>query len=76
MSRGSEGEEVVQLQKKLRRLGYFTYPTNTGYYGESTREAVYRFQLENIKNLGWLAKNIFRGLYCYKLTREALNKKL
>jgi len=40
------GSEVVKLQKALRTLGYFTYPTNTGFYGTLTREAVLNFQLE------------------------------
>jgi cell wall-associated NlpC family hydrolase len=44
LERGSSGSEVVQLQKDLRVLGYFTYPQNTGYYGEITEEAVKAFQ--------------------------------
>jgi len=70
---GDSNEDVKQLQRKLRFLGYFTYPKDTGYYGENTRNAVYKFQLDNVK-LGWIAKNIYRGLYCHKITREALNK--
>lgn len=69
---GDDNEDVRQLQKRLRTLGYFNYPTDTGYYGNSTRTAVYAFQLDHVK-LGWFAKNIYRGIYCSKATREALN---
>ena len=41
---GSQGSEVVKLQADLRVLGYFTYPTNTGYYGTITADAVKAFQ--------------------------------
>jgi peptidoglycan DL-endopeptidase LytE len=41
---GSIGEQVKQVQKKLKQLGYFTHPTITGYYGSVTAEAVKQFQ--------------------------------
>lgn len=41
---GSTGEEVKQLQQLLKDLGYFTYPSITGYYGAGTRAAVVKFQ--------------------------------
>jgi peptidoglycan DL-endopeptidase LytE len=41
---GSTGEQVKQVQIKLKQLGYFTYPTITGYYGSVTAEAVKHFQ--------------------------------
>lgn len=41
---GSRGEEVRMLQAKLRELGYFTYPTDTGVFGPATRAAVQAFQ--------------------------------
>jgi peptidoglycan DL-endopeptidase LytE len=41
---GSMGEQVKQVQTKLKQLGYFTYPTITGYYGSVTAEAVKQFQ--------------------------------
>ena len=44
---GSRGEEVRQLQARLRALGYFTYPTNTGYFGPVTQAAVTAFQRTN-----------------------------
>ncbi|PJW20219.1 glycoside hydrolase, partial [Geobacillus thermodenitrificans] len=44
---GSRGSEVSELQKNLKLLGYFTYPTATGYYGTITADAVRRFQKDN-----------------------------
>jgi peptidoglycan DL-endopeptidase LytE len=41
---GSVGEQVKQVQTRLKQLGYFTYPTITGYYGSVTAEAVKLFQ--------------------------------
>ena len=41
---GSAGEEVKQLQAKLRELGFFTYPTDTGYFGLVTKAAVVALQ--------------------------------
>lgn len=70
---GDKNEDVRQLQKKLKNLGYFTGIFMTDYYGEKTREAVFKFQLEHVK-MGWWARNVFRGMYCHKLTREVLNK--
>lgn len=42
----SEGEEVINLQMRLKDLGYFNYKV-TGYYGSATLEAVKYFQETN-----------------------------
>ncbi|GIM48124.1 hydrolase [Collibacillus ludicampi] len=47
LKKGSQGEKVIELQQDLRLLNYFTYPTNTGYYGEVTEEAVKAFQRDH-----------------------------
>ena len=39
------GNEVSKLQKFLKDLGHFTYPTITGYYGPATEQAVQKFQV-------------------------------
>lgn len=53
VSLGSRGEEVKQLQLKLKALGYFTYPSATAYFGLVTRDAVLRFQrAKNIEPVG------------------------
>ncbi len=44
---GDQGEEVQVLQQKLRELGYFDYPQNTGIYGTITVEAVRAFQSDH-----------------------------
>jgi peptidoglycan endopeptidase LytE len=41
---GSAGDQVKQVQAKLKQLGYFTYPQITGYYGTVTANAVKAFQ--------------------------------
>lgn len=41
---GSIGDEVRALQQKLKDLGYFTYPSITGYFGSVTKAAVIEFQ--------------------------------
>lgn len=41
---GTENAEVVELQRLLRSEGFFTYPTNSGYYGSITRDAVVKYQ--------------------------------
>jgi peptidoglycan DL-endopeptidase LytE len=43
---GSTGEEVKKVQLKLKELGYFSYPTITGYYGMVTYDAVKAFQTD------------------------------
>lgn len=43
---GKRDADVSRLQQFLRDTNNFTYPTNTGYFGTVTAEAVGRFQLE------------------------------
>lgn len=40
---GSRGPEVVKLQQRLQRLGYFQGPI-TGYFGQQTQQAYIRYQ--------------------------------
>lgn len=47
LANGSSNDTVVQLQEDLRILGYFTYPTNTGYFGDITADAVKAFQRDH-----------------------------
>ena len=61
---GSVGEEVKQLQTKLKKLGYFTYQYITGYFGPITKQAIKDFQKANsIEPVGCVGPQ----------TREALN---
>ncbi|MBW4506760.1 MAG: peptidoglycan-binding protein [Scytonematopsis contorta HA4267-MV1] len=43
---GMQGEEVIQLQRRLRRLGFFDGPVN-GNFGTATETAVKAFQQKN-----------------------------
>lgn len=47
LEKGSQGNAVTQLQQDLRVLGYFTFSSNTGYYGEITEDAVKAFQKDH-----------------------------
>jgi hypothetical protein len=66
LSRGSHGEEVRQLQLKLKALGFFPADiTPTGFFGPITEAAVKAFQsAHGISPLGFVGP----------LTRAALNK--
>lgn len=44
---GSKGSTVLMAQTTLQKLGYFTYPVMTGYYGSVTKTAVKRFQKDS-----------------------------
>jgi peptidoglycan hydrolase-like protein with peptidoglycan-binding domain len=37
---GLQGERVVQLQECMRKVGKFTFPTNTGYFGPISLQAL------------------------------------
>jgi len=43
---GDRGDDVLQLQKRLCELGYFT-GTATGYFGSDTADALKEFQAQN-----------------------------
>lgn len=61
---GAKGNEVKQLQQKLRELGYFKHPTNTGLFGPATRAAVKAFQkAQGLSQVGFVGPG----------TRAALN---
>ena len=61
---GSKGTEVTELQKKLKKLGYFN-AIATGYFGTVTQNAVKAFQK---------AKGISQVGTVGPITRTALNK--
>lgn len=44
LTQGMSGAQVTELQTDLQGLGYFTYPTITGYYGSVTAQAVMNYQ--------------------------------
>lgn len=73
MEYGETSEDIFQLQRKLKSLGYFPLDrTLTRYYGDITRGAVFAFQNDYLV-LTWLQR-FFRGRYCAQRTRAALNR--
>jgi len=66
---GDKNDDVKELQIELKKLGLFTYPEITGYYGSVTRKAVYEFQKAN--NIS-VTSSLF-GLYTGPATRAVLN---
>ncbi len=47
LKKGSSNNEVRQVQKVLKQLGFFQYPKITGFYGTITVKAVKTFQRKN-----------------------------
>jgi hypothetical protein len=47
MKIGMRSEEVKRLQERLKKDGYFTFGSITGYFGSYTRSAVMSFQRNN-----------------------------
>ena len=45
LERGDRGEEVSEVQEKLKEAGFFTHPYITDLYGQVTEDAVYSFQV-------------------------------
>ncbi|HEY0829409.1 MAG TPA: NlpC/P60 family protein [Bacilli bacterium] len=45
LSKGMSGPQVSELQRNLQELGFFKYPSITGYFGVVTKQAVEDFQL-------------------------------
>jgi hypothetical protein len=64
---GTKGTDVVELQKRLRKEGYFKYPTNTGYFGNVTLKAVLKYQK---------AHGIDQTGFVGPVTRGSLNKSI
>lgn len=44
LSFGMSSDAVKELQERLRKEGFFTYPTSTGYFGPITLAAVKAYQ--------------------------------
>lgn len=73
LAMGMSGPEVVALQQALRLDGEFTYPANTGYYGNATRQAVLAFQTKySLANAATIAG--LSGKKVGPLTRSKLNE--
>ncbi len=65
LRKGMSGDDVKQLQERLRAEGFFSYPTSTGYFGSATFIAVKAYQkAHGLPTTGFVGP----------LTRAALNK--
>ena len=61
---GDRGEDVEEMQTKLKELGYYTYKSITGYFGTVTEAAVKAFQSQNGLTVdGKAGKNTRKVLY-------------
>jgi hypothetical protein len=69
---GDRGNEVTKLQQRLIDMGYTIPAGSTGYYGEQTQAAVFRYQLINVPNLSFWDK-WYKGKYFGSKTRTVLN---
>jgi len=80
MSINQTTTEIARLQAFLTKLGFFpTWQPPTGYYGNLTRLAVLAFQQKYVANqsmYAFMSVNGGRGMWCWNLTRNALNKLL
>ncbi len=73
LKQGDTGPAVSTLQAQLKELGFFTYPTATGYFGALTKAAVMAFQ-ETYRDLVLIPANLTKGTgYVGALTAAALN---
>lgn len=74
LSFGVSSPEVRRLQMALQKLGYFTYPEITDFYGSNTKAAVLLFQYHNnVVTFGWES---WFGSFFGPKSRAALNKLL
>lgn len=65
LSEGMSSEDVKQLQAKLRKEGFFSFATDTGYFGPITKQAVIAYQK---------SKSLPTTGFVGPLTRAELNK--
>lgn len=64
LSYGMRGDEVKRLQSKLKQLGYFKYPSITGYFGSITESALKAFQkAKGLPQTGVLDSQTYKLLY-------------
>lgn len=78
---GQTSPEIAVLQEALQILGYFPKTQKvTGFYGEITRQAVFKFQMNKVVDWSnpwtwtWTCVWPNKGKYCHRLTRSELNK--
>ena len=70
---GDESYDVEKLQAFLIRNKYMQPVSKLGYFGELTRQAVLKFQIEHC-NLSWYERTVLRGKVCGVKTLSKLNQ--
>ncbi len=70
LKEGDEGDNVINLQERLKDLNYFNYKT-TNYFGKVTKDALAAFQKENgLSADGVLGQETYDLLYSNKAKRR------
>ncbi len=63
LKNGSRGDEVSEVQTRLKQWGYYHYSQVTGYYGSITTQAVKDFQVQNgLVSDGIVGKNTYSAM--------------
>jgi len=72
---GSTGKEVVKIQKKLKKLGYYHGPID-GIFGGGTYSAVKNFQRDhNLKVDGIVGEKTWKALFQKNIPNQSIKKK-
>ncbi|HHG74542.1 MAG TPA: peptidoglycan-binding protein [Persephonella sp.] len=72
---GSTGKEVVKIQKKLKKLGYYHGPID-GIFGGGTYSAVKNFQRDhNLKVDGIVGEKTWEALFQKNIPNQSIKKK-
>lgn len=72
LSMGSSSSLVTSVQSQLKQLGYFSYPSITGYYGTVTAQAVKDFQSDYGLQVDGLAGPITQTSLSHALVKQAI----
>lgn len=66
LQRNSKGKKVEELQQMLRDAGFFTYPTNTGFFGPETERALVQYQ----RSIGVPSNGVYDDTIAKKLSSQ------
>lgn len=72
LMQGMSSSNVTKLQLNLKKLGYFSYPTATGYFGPVTLDAVKRFQSAYSLTVDGIAGPITQSAIAHALVKHNL----
>lgn len=72
LSQGMTSSSVSDLQRDLKSLGFFTYPTVTGYFGTITAQAVKDYQKAYLLPITGIVDAATRLSIAHALTKRAM----